>query len=702
MVKSIIRFILVILLAGASKSLPQITAQDRPAYTYQQMESILIKQNSALEAARQRIEAATHILQATGPKYWPRLNFYYRYFPNGVSFQEGEIATKNWFNARFTFDLVKFFKVRALRKKEQQAAVELAEIALQKLEYEALFAFRKLYIETLHHKIQAHYAARVCSTSEKIRALRRVQFNNREALKVHILAAEIDYRENEGNLNQHQLAYEMGMKQIGLALKIPSDSFELKENFFIPFIPDENSLLQKALSNHVLNRESALYIEKELLRSRAAAADELSLEPYLGYRMRELRQGAVEAGPEVGVRFGLGLGYFSQKHHQQKYAEATRKAIRLEEEGARQEFIHTLKTTYNQLHSLKVMVQQKNEQHQLNMESMRIEEAIAEQGIEGIDSTPLHVLELEAENYKLQKQAMEYRTEYMGTYFEMMHLSGISWPDVLQFRNQKAQPKSEEKIKALWVWDSPSLLIDANSSDALVVLCNKQKFNKVYLSLPGELENKLFKNARFIRLLANLWKNKIKVAALLGDPHWIFPQNRKKLLQKVNDIIRFNERYAPVSLFSSLHLDIEPHTLAAWVSRKSLYMQLFIQTLSAVNEEMAAWKSGMPLEIDLPLLVNKFDRSVLDQIVSECDEITIMAYNRRNARKIRDDSVKLLQAIRAGNKKYIIGLNSKDFHNLSELDERIIALKNIFSDDPGNRGFAIHNFQTFYNFIETR
>ncbi len=672
---------------------PDMRAQ--PAvYSYEQMEKLLLKQNPGLCAARERVRAATHILQATGPKYWPRLTFYYRHFPDGVAFQEGDFATRNWLTGRFAFDVIKYFRLRSLRKQEKQADVALEKIALQKLQLQALFAFRKLYVRTLNNKIQADYFAQLCSTSVQILQLRKIQLENQEALKKDVLAAEIELQKNtvahENNLHEYQL----GKSRLAIALRIDTASFELKDSFYIPFIPQQALLLQSALENDLQSRRSLYFIQRELARSRAVPVENLSFEPYLGYRVRELRRGELEAGPEFGVKLGLGMGYFAQKNQQKKYFEATRKAIRLEEENTRQNIIFTIKTAYSQLLSLKNLVLQKNEELRLLRENLRIEQAIAEQGIESIESTPVHLLELQAGEIHLETAALEYKSDYMEQYFELMHLSGISWPEVLRFRREADKPDVQNLPRALWVWKTPSMLLESTSADSLINFCRTKKIDRVFLSFPGDLQKTLFSNRRFMQLLVKFRRAKIPLAALLGDPHWILPQNRENLLRKIRAILEFNRNYASARLLAGVHLDIEPHTLAAWSVRKDLYLQFYLETIMAVKREIHASGQVLPLEIDIPLQFGNFETHLLAKLADSVDVLTIMAYNRREPRQIAAALANLIRIVQQANKKYRIGLNCTDFANLSEFDKMTEELHGLFSEDKNYAGIAIHNFAT--------
>ena len=284
----------------------RLHGQETQIYTYEQLESLLKQKNSKLLAAQYRVEAATQILQATGPHYWPDLAFYYRYFPNGISFQEGEIATKNWLTARLSFDLVKFFKIRSLKTEERQMDVHLAELVVQELEQDALFAFRNLYTHTLYKKIQTEHYARLCSTSQKILEIRRFQFDHQEALRSHILEAEMEVSQNTKLVQQFKGEFAIEKRKLAATLRISPDAFELKESFFIPFVPDQKLVMQSALNKSVQSRKSALVLQKEITSSNASYASNLRLEPYVGYRLRELRQGQLESGPEIGVQVGIG------------------------------------------------------------------------------------------------------------------------------------------------------------------------------------------------------------------------------------------------------------------------------------------------------------------------------------------------------------------------------------------------------------
>ena len=143
---------------------------------------------------------------------------------------------------------------------------------------------------------------------------------------------------------------------------------------------------------------------------------------------------------------------------------------------------------------------------------------------------------------------------------------------------------------ALWVWEEDSYALleqPAQASDALRFF-KRQGIGTVYLYADAHAgQNLLLERPQlYAQLIAQLHRQGIQVHALLGSwplhtERYIFPENRPQALQMVQRVLDYNQAAAPEARFDGINLDIEPHVLDDWSSRRELYLQQFLQLSEA-------------------------------------------------------------------------------------------------------------------------
>jgi len=152
--------------------------------------------------------------------------------------------------------------------------------------------------------------------------------------------------------------------------------------------------------------------------------------------------------------------------------------------------------------------------------------------------------------------------------------------------------------RAVWVWeeDSYAMLERSERAADAVRFFKRQGIDTVYLYADAHDGRHLLlqQPQRYAQLIGQLHRQGLQVHALLGSwplhtERYIFPENREKALQMVQRVLDYNQNAAPEARFDGINLDIEPHVLDDWSSRREEYLQMFL----GVSEAWMALKRRM-------------------------------------------------------------------------------------------------------------
>jgi len=154
------------------------------------------------------------------------------------------------------------------------------------------------------------------------------------------------------------------------------------------------------------------------------------------------------------------------------------------------------------------------------------------------------------------------------------------------------KPIEKETKKVVYFWRSAPVFDGTLSVDQF----KDYSINKILISFNQEQLNKLSKPSGILKLervISKFKNNGIETSLLLGEPTWILPNYRFRLMKILTAMNRFH--------FHSVHLDLEPSQLNI---EKYGYEYLSSQLLRTV--QLATEVSKAPLEISIhPRLLDK-------------------------------------------------------------------------------------------------
>ncbi|MBS0425498.1 MAG: TolC family protein [Proteobacteria bacterium] len=145
------------------------------------------------------------------------------------------------------------------------------------------------------------------------------------------------------------------------------------------------------------------------------------------------------------------------------------------------------------------------------------------------------------------------------------------------------------------------------------------EIDRFLISLNGRQVSRIAENpARLKKFLTDAHRRGKKVELLLGDPDWILPAQRGKLLQLVKKLSNIN--------FDGLHLDIEPDQLVSELSGKARLEEL-IETVRQVSA-ISPWPVGFSMHPRYLIKASSFDICLPCELKTEgVKEITVMYYS---------------------------------------------------------------------------
>ncbi|MGA2073157.1 MAG: hypothetical protein ABSH52_06590 [Terriglobia bacterium] len=254
----------------------------------------------------------------------------------------------------------------------------------------------------------------------------------------------------------------------------------------------------------------------------------------------------------------------------------------------------------------------------------------------------------------------------------------------------------------LWVWKSASVLDAPGSAERLAQFCESEGINEVYVSVSPLRDASM--ESRLVRLVALLHRSNIRVEALLSSVDADETgSHREKLLDHVQEIVRFNQRH-PTQKFDGIHLDIEPQQRPENKGQGNLR---FLPGLVDAYRAVRARAEGARLTVnaDIQNKVLKGDLAERRMLLSSLPKFTLMLYElsspndgesvETKTEKLRAASQKFLAMAYDGLgdsnlAKMVIALRTPDYGAL--LPRMLETLDDANHSNPHYQGWARHSY----------
>jgi hypothetical protein len=280
--------------------------------------------------------------------------------------------------------------------------------------------------------------------------------------------------------------------------------------------------------------------------------------------------------------------------------------------------------------------------------------------------------------------------------------------------------------RAVWIWEADSygmLENEATAREAIAFL-RREGFDTVYLYADAWRGRNLIASdpAAYRALIGAMHRNGVKVHALLGSWYlgthaYVLPERRADAVAMVERVLDYDAAAAPDQRFDGISLDIEPHVLDAWDTRRDALLAGFLDLSAALRERVRAAPHPLPLGAAIPFWLDGIElewRGRRDAVSAHAiglfDNVALMDYRNRADGPdgiVAHAETEIAQA-RAIGHEVVIGLEvapndlaKVTFDGLrpADLDREMAATLRSFGADPAFAGFAIHHYGAYRRWL---
>jgi hypothetical protein len=280
--------------------------------------------------------------------------------------------------------------------------------------------------------------------------------------------------------------------------------------------------------------------------------------------------------------------------------------------------------------------------------------------------------------------------------------------------------------RAIWIWEGESYALledDAATRSAIAFLKDKAIGTAYVYADAYEGRNLIVTQpARYRALLRRMHAAGLKVQALLGSGYlhterYLLPGHRRAAQAMLQRVLDYNAAAAPDERFDGISLDIEPHILDAWGSRKMALLGDFLDMSEALMRQKNAAAPGLPMGPAIPFWYDgipiewKGRRKPMNEHVQDLyDYVALMDYRDHaeggdgivgHARDELDYAARIGKPVVIGVETMPNAIRKVSFHHLREgdMERELGEAARAVAAAPGFGGFAIHHYAAYRRWL---
>jgi len=163
--------------------------------------------------------------------------------------------------------------------------------------------------------------------------------------------------------------------------------------------------------------------------------------------------------------------------------------------------------------------------------------------------------------------------------------------------------------RAIWTWEGESYAMLESEGMAVqgIAFLEAKSIGTVYLYADAWRGRNLIVSEpeRYRRLLRRLHASGLKVYALLGSGYlnterYVLPHHHDEAVAMLQRVLDYNKAAAPEERFDGINLDIEPHILAEWSTRKMERLANFLDLSDALMRVKTRSGQALPVGPAIP------------------------------------------------------------------------------------------------------
>lgn len=276
--------------------------------------------------------------------------------------------------------------------------------------------------------------------------------------------------------------------------------------------------------------------------------------------------------------------------------------------------------------------------------------------------------------------------------------------------------------RAVWIWEADAfrILDDPAYRRGVIRFLKARGISTAYLyadtfrdRTPIQTEAETYRRA-----IAAFHARGIRVEALLGSIYlhterYVLPEEREAAAAMLRRVLMYNDGSAPDERFDGAHLDVEPHVLDDWGTRRSTLARRYLDLCRNFVEMRDALDPGLVLGPAIPFWFdgvtvewNGVTAPLSEHVQRLFDYVALMDYRDRAEGSdgiIAHAADEIAFADSIG-RQVVVGvetmpgeLDKLTFHDEgSRSMERELALAEAaFSSRPSFSGFAVHHLSTY-------
>lgn len=280
--------------------------------------------------------------------------------------------------------------------------------------------------------------------------------------------------------------------------------------------------------------------------------------------------------------------------------------------------------------------------------------------------------------------------------------------------------------RAIWIWEAESyaMLEHEPAATRAIAFLNSKAIGTAYLYADAWRGRNLITAdpQSYRRLIRRMHAQGLQVYALLGSSElhterYVLPRYRQEALAMLRRVLDYNRDAGPEERFDGANLDIEPHILDAWSSRKMELLADFIDLSNAfmqlkresglllpIGPAMPFWLDGIQLEWQ------GRSKPVSEHLQDLYDYVALMDYRDHAAGgdglvSHAQDEIRYAERI---GRKVAVGVETSpselqkvSFHHLREpdMERELDATARALGPSPAFKGFVIHHYAAYRRWL---
>jgi hypothetical protein len=283
--------------------------------------------------------------------------------------------------------------------------------------------------------------------------------------------------------------------------------------------------------------------------------------------------------------------------------------------------------------------------------------------------------------------------------------------------------------RAVWIWegDSYAMLEDDTAGAEAVRFLTAKGIDTAFLYADAwQGRNLIVQQPQAYRqLLRRLHGKGLRVQALLGSGYlhterYVLPQHRAAALAMLQRVLDYNRTAAPDERFDGVSLDIEPHILDAWATRKMDLLEGFVAMSEALVRLRDAAAPGLTMGAAIPFWLDGIAldwhgavKPVSQHLQDRYDYVALMDYRDHAAGGdgLVSHALDELEYGERIGKPVVIGIETApnalrkvSFHHLGEADlkRELAATTRAVGGMRAFGGYAVHHYAAYRSWLGVR